>query len=248
MSDPFLSVFAKALETGDASDLAPYLDEPEQLNRFAVYRNNVVRGAVEALRSAYPTVGRLVGENFFSPMAKAYWQANPPQTPSLSLYGADFSNHIKACFGLEKLPYLADIARHDRAWLEAHHAADQAVFDPAKATLMVPEDLPGLAMGLHASVSLLASDWPSYEIWRNHRYQSAPAEIELVVHPSWSMIWRFRGEVQHGALSQAEHSFYQALKNRKSLEQAAEMALLIDDQFDAGALFGVALSQGILGG
>ena len=248
MSDSYLSLFAKALKTGDASDLAPYLEKPDQLNRFAVYRNNVVRGAIEALRSAYPTVDRLVGENFFSPLAMAYWDANPPNTPSLSLYGSGFPDHIEHYGPANNLPYLKDVARHDRAWLEAHHAVDQAVFDPTRAAMMVPEDLPGLVTGLHASVSLLASNWPSYDIWRGNRYDLEPPRINLIPQTGWSMIWRDKGEVQHCALSQAEHAFYQALQNRKSIEQAAEAGQSHDNQFDAGALFGAALTTGILGG
>jgi len=38
--------------------------------RFAVYRNNVVVGLVEALRDAFPAVCRIVGIEFFEAMAR----------------------------------------------------------------------------------------------------------------------------------------------------------------------------------
>ena len=40
--------------------------------RFAVYRNTVAAGLIEALRARFPVVERLVGEDFFRAMARAY--------------------------------------------------------------------------------------------------------------------------------------------------------------------------------
>ena len=40
--------------------------------RFAVYRNNVAVGLTRALASRFPVVERLVGEEFFAGMARAY--------------------------------------------------------------------------------------------------------------------------------------------------------------------------------
>jgi Putative DNA-binding domain len=45
--------------------------------RFAVYRNNVVAGLVDALARRFPVVCRLVGDEFFRAMARVYATARP---------------------------------------------------------------------------------------------------------------------------------------------------------------------------
>ena len=49
MSDPFYHDWSQALRSGDAEGLAPYFSDERARQRFAVYRNNVVSAAIEAL-------------------------------------------------------------------------------------------------------------------------------------------------------------------------------------------------------
>src|SRR5919108_3746086 len=58
--------------------------------RFAVYRNNVVASLTSALAERFPVVQRLVGEEFFRAMARAYVTQEPPRSPVLLHYGATF--------------------------------------------------------------------------------------------------------------------------------------------------------------
>jgi len=66
--------------------------------RFAVYRNNVAIGLIEALEARFPVVRRLVGEEFFTAMARVFVQAHPPRSPLLMIYGDSFPQFI-AGFG-----------------------------------------------------------------------------------------------------------------------------------------------------
>ncbi len=248
MSDSYHSDFAAAITTGDPSTVASWLTDPSALRRMAVYRNNVVHGAIEVLRAAYPAIERLVGTDFFAPMAKAYWQDFPPTQPSMSLYGAGFADFIAGYTPAAQLVYLADVARLDRAWLEAHHAADFPSLDPGQVARLAPEALPQLAPGLHPSVSLLSSAWPAYEIWRSNRDDPAPARIALEPEPDFALVWRHRGTVRHRALTAADHAFLGALAQGESLQDAASAAAEVDAAHNAAALFGEALANSILKG
>tara|TARA_R110002051_G_scaffold259449_2_gene318853 strand:+ start:6251 stop:7006 length:756 start_codon:yes stop_codon:yes gene_type:complete len=248
LSDSFHSDFAGAITSGDTASIEPWLTTPSGLRRMAVYRNNVVHGVIEVLRAAYPAVDRLVGANFFAPLAKAYWQAFPPVQPSMSQYGEGFAAFIDGYAPAAELVYLGDVARLDRAWLEAHHAADAPFLDPGQIAQLAPEALPLLAPGLHPSVSLLSSAWPAYAIWSSNRGDAEPIQIKLRPEASFAMVWRHRGEVQHRALTPGDHAFLVALAHRQSLQDAAGAALKIDHAHDAAAMFGEALANSILGG
>ncbi len=91
--------------------------------RFAVYRNNVVAGLIAgAAVTAFPAVHRIVGADFFLAMARAYVAEEPPGSPIMLDYGAGFPDFIGRFEPAMTLPYLADVARIERAWSEAYHA------------------------------------------------------------------------------------------------------------------------------
>mgnify|MGYP000267026151 CR=1 FL=1 len=53
-------------------------DPAEAARRFAVYRNNVAHSLSRALASRYPVIERLVGEDFFRPLAAAFFAEHQP--------------------------------------------------------------------------------------------------------------------------------------------------------------------------
>ena len=92
--------------------------------RFAVYRNNVMVGLLDALQARFPVTARLVGEEFFRAMARVYAAARQPRTPLLMHYGDDFPDFIAGFEPAASVPYLADVARVECAWSQAYHAPE----------------------------------------------------------------------------------------------------------------------------
>ena len=98
--------------------------------RFAVYRNNVVSALGNAVAGSFPAVKRIVGEDFFRAMARAYVLAEPPTSPVLLDYGTTFPDFIARFAPAASLPYLPDVARIERRWREAYHAEDAEPLSP----------------------------------------------------------------------------------------------------------------------
>ena len=92
--------------------------------RYAVYRNNVTVSLIDALAAVYPAVQRITGADFFRAMARFHIRETPPTSPLLFEYGRDFPDFIARYPHAEAMPWLADVARLERAWLDAYHAAD----------------------------------------------------------------------------------------------------------------------------
>lgn len=249
MSERFHTDFAQALRDGQPDTVLGWLAEPQAADRFAVYRNNVVRSAIEALRAAYPAINRLVGDNFFSPLAKSYWHAHPPVSRTMTLYGDVFPAYLATYEPARDLPYLESVAAYDRAWLEAHHTVNQSPLEASRIAALDPAALPSLAPGLHASVRLLRHDWPGFEIWRRNRFETdEKASVSIRPGDHAGLVWRPGGEVRYREISRAFWAFLKALGDGMSLEIAATDALSIDPEFDAAAAFGTALSDGLLRG
>lgn len=153
------------------------VDEPAPPFRsqaFAVYRNTSARAAVEALRAAFPTVDMLVGEEMFTQVALDYRREQPPTSPVLSDYGADFAPYLARQPWTSELPYLADVARVDRLWLECFLAADA----PA-----IPRQFGGGSrIALHPATRFAWLATPAMTIWQAHRDPWEFAELD----PEWA--------------------------------------------------------------
>ncbi|MBU1803547.1 MAG: DNA-binding domain-containing protein, partial [Gammaproteobacteria bacterium] len=66
-----------------AGEVAALVGQPG----FAVYRNTLAKGCVDALRANFPAVERLVGEEWFAAAATLYARAMPPRSGPLLEYG-----------------------------------------------------------------------------------------------------------------------------------------------------------------
>lgn len=78
---------------------------------FKVYRNTVLKGCVDALAANFPTVLRLVGEDWFRAAALIHVCAEPPRSVCLIEYGQEFADFLSGFEPAAALPYLPDVAR-----------------------------------------------------------------------------------------------------------------------------------------
>ncbi|MBN8632564.1 MAG: putative DNA-binding domain-containing protein [Rhodobacterales bacterium] len=157
--------------------------------RFSVYRNNIATSLTRALQAAFPTVGKLVGEEFFKAMAVVFLRVHPPRSRMLMLYGDAFPAFLEGFQPVRHLGYLPDVARLDQAMRESYHAADSRALGEADFQRLIGEDLAGLRLTLAPSLRLVRSAWPIVSIWAAHAEGGPPpravAEDALVLRPEF---------------------------------------------------------------
>jgi len=165
---------------------------------FAVYRNTVLRGGIDALVANHPTVRQLVGDEWIEAAAAAFFDVVPPRDGSLAGYGEGFADFLDRFAPAAELPYLAGVARLDRAWTEAHLAADAPVLGATALAATPPERLLQAVLVPHPAARWLRfAEHPSFTIWRRHREgQALDAELAwhgeaaLVLRPGLGVEWR----------------------------------------------------------
>jgi len=212
----------------------PGIDRPE---RFAVYRNNVVVGLVEALAAAYPATKTLVGERFFDAMAGVYVRAEPPTSPVLILYGGTFPAFIDGFVPARRLPFLADVARLERLWLEAFHGAEAAPV-PLDALARLPEQaLTEVLLALHPTAGLLASRHPVAALWAANTGRSTHDAVDLR-RAETALVLRPHDRVEVHLLEPGEAAFVDALCAGRPLGGAAEAALAVAPSFQFATALG----------
>jgi hypothetical protein len=216
--------------------------------RFAIYRNNVALGLIEALKAAFPVVYALVGDDFFAAMAHAHAVEYPPVSPVMLEYGGGFPAFIARFKPAAALPYLADVARLEWAWVEAYHAADAWPLSPGLLPRVAREDLPQARLLLSPSLRIVRSDFPVVAIWEMHgRDDRADAQL-FADGGQDALVLRPGAEVEIRCLPAGNAVFIEALAAGASVVEAMQAGLAASVLFDlAAALTGLIDSGAIIG-
>lgn len=150
-------------------------------HRFAIYRNNVVVGLVDALAQRFPACLAIVGEAFFRAVAREFVLHMPPRSPVLMHYGAAFPDFVESFDPAAQVPYLTDVARLEYLRGAAHHAADAPVVSSGRLQELTGCPPSRLFVVLHPAVRLLRSPWPVITLWAMN-----VGEVPLGPLPDWS--------------------------------------------------------------
>lgn len=191
--------------------------------RFAVYRNNVISGLSQALRTQFPAAEAIVGTEFFMGMARVYIATEPPRSPVLVSYGERFPAFIETFPPAAELPYLADVARLEIARTQAYHAADAVPLDAAAWQAVDVNAISGMRVTLHPSLRVLRSVFPVVTIWSMNTGVLEPASIEDCAAED-AVIARPNADVEVRTLPPGGAAFLDALAAGQTLGEAASTA------------------------
>jgi hypothetical protein len=201
------------------------------VKRYNVYRNNVTSSLIAALVAIYPAVQRITGVEFFRAMARFHIRATPPQSPLLFEYGRDFPAFIERYEYARSMPWLADTARVERAWLDAYHAADA---DPLPAETLgsfPPEQLADLVFVAHPATRIVRSLFSVVAIFAANRGEAPVDRIDASV-PEDALITRPDLDVVVRRLPPGGAVFLTSLIAGQPLGEAAALALDASPAFD----------------
>ena len=212
--------------------------------RYNVYRNNVTVSLIEALASIYPAVQRITGAEFFRAMARFHVRANPPRSPLLFEYGRDFPAFIERYEYAQSVPWLGDVARIERAWLDCYHAADA---EPLSATALgsVPADrLAKLVFLPHPAVRIVRSSFSAVSIFAANRNEKQTDQIQAD-DPEDALITRPTHDVVVRHLPAGGATFLTRLIEGSPLAVAVSAALEVAPIFDLSASMAGMIDAGV---
>jgi hypothetical protein len=210
---------------------------------MAVYRNTVIHGALEALRSNYPVVEAILGAEMFEEVAVDFASTCPPRSPILALYGAEFSDWLGHQQWIGDLPYLPDVARVERLHIDCLFAADCEALpkDAARSALRVE----GTVVHLHPAVRFAWLSTPAMSIWLAHQ---RPVAAEIA--PEWkaegALFARPRPFVVHAPrIGAAAHRILSGIRQGEPLRASMTAAERLYPNEDCPALFESLVNLGV---
>jgi hypothetical protein len=233
---PFAAAFASALlEPGRAVPAATIGPNGKAAGkRYNVYRNNVTVSLIDALAAVFPATMRITGVDFFRTMARFHVRAAPPASPLLFEYGREFPRFIESYEHAGQMPWLADVARIERAWLDSYHAADAEPLAPQALASIEAERLPGIVLTPHPAARIVRSQYPAVTIFAANRSVGPVSRIEAS-GPEDALITRPRLDVTVRRLPSGGAVFLENLMEGESLGTAAAAAISESQDFDLAA-------------
>ena len=212
--------------------------------RFAVYRNNVTVSLIRAMAANFPSIERLLGEEFFAAMAHEFVTAYPPRSKLMFEYGGEFPAFLEAFELARPYPYLADVARLEIFWRQAFHELDAPVLDGAALSSVSPDDFPHLTFIRHPATRILASTFAADSIFAANRKSGevdainpAIAETVLITRPLYDCEVRI--------LDAGSDEFFSSLLDCNAIKTAAEAAFTVSSHFDLPQAIGVLIASGV---
>ena len=202
--------------------------------RYNVYRNNVTVSLINALAATFPATQRITGTDFFRAMARFHIRATPPTSPLLFEYGYDFPDFIERYEYAQPMPWLADVARIERAWLDAYNAADAEPLIPQTLASIPPEQLEDIVLTPHPATRIVRSQFPATSIFAANRNDGPVGRIEAT-EPEDALVTRPGLEVTVRQLPSGGAAFLSCLIAGETLGIAAAAAFAGNSQFDLSA-------------
>lgn len=249
MLDAYFDAFEDFLRTGDRSRIEAFIDAESNVAALSVYRNGYLKTCRDVLASSFPVVRILVGDDYFSALARAYVEAHPPALGTLIGYGGQFPGFLRSRTDERGLPYLPDVAAIDAAWLSSFFAADRAALSAAEVEAIAGNggDLSALRVALTPQTTLVRLQYDVVTTWMQIREQGElRSRLRLTRGDYRAMLWRLDGRIFIKSLDQGELTLLDALSDGVTLGEAAALATDVDGSFDIASAFAALLENQIL--
>jgi hypothetical protein len=232
---------------------------------MAIYRNNLLATAQQALAISFPTVLTLIGEGLFNYASRELLISSPPKHGDWALWGDDFPSLLTNLAQLSDYPFVADIAQLDQLRQQSMRAKD-SVIDQASLQLLATHDIDEIYIELTASQFGLSSDYPVIEFWLSHQQRAVSDTVEelnqkfiqqsldKLVQGNFSqkvLIYRPYYNAEIRELSANEYAWLTLIKQGVSIGKALDIMtdnneLELEHDFDFARWIGIALEQNLI--
>jgi hypothetical protein len=189
--------------------------------RLQVHKNNMTITLTEALASIYLVLHKLVGEDFFKHMARAYLTQHPPTSGALLFFGGDFADFIASFKPAASLSYLPDVARLEWSRHQVFNGPDCEPLAIQSLNKLNQTQMGSVCFKVNPNHRIIKSFYPLLKIWQANQDGADDNEV-IDINSGAQNILIARGgfDVWLLNLSETEVDFFEALKAGHALNDA----------------------------
>jgi hypothetical protein len=226
--------FANSLISTERS-AALFSTKPELIDgRFDFYRSNFQAICLQTMKSTFPVMLRLVGNDFFETLVVRHGIKHPSTSGDLTSLGNTFSQFLKEDELVEEYPYFSEVATLE-------YLVHLTYYETDSDTLSLPFYLQKAGEGIGQSklvfrptTHLCHSKWANAPIWLAHQSEEV-AELNCSIDSAcYSLVLRHQWDVTVHVIPESSFVALSALFNGSTLEDALEKAMSVDADFEVG--------------
>jgi len=189
--------------------------------RVDIYANMYFYRILDVLKEDFPATLAVLGADNFHNLTTGYLLEHPPVEPSISHCGRYLASYLRDHPMREGAPFIADLAKLERAVVEVFQRADAAALEPDSLRAIAPADWPAMKFKLNSSAQMLALDWRVSELLRAVEEERPwkPAEQGAVK----VLVWRRDARVFYRDLEKAEADALDAISRGATFAEICDV-------------------------
>lgn len=171
-------------------------------DRLAIYANAYFYRILDVCREDFPATVALLGDAHFHNLITGYLLDYPPTEPSIQYAGCQLAEFLRGHPLRANRPFIADLARLERALIESFHAVDATPLAAAALSALTPAEWPALELALHPAVHILDLEWHVEVVVRAVEEGRTP--LAPTPGPLKLLVWRRNSRVHYRELEPGE--------------------------------------------
>jgi hypothetical protein len=183
-------------------------------DRLRIYANAYFYRLLDIFKEDFSCTYTVLGDVNFHNLITGYLIEYPPSEPSVLYAGRHLPHYLETICGparaaVAHVPFLADLARLERACIEVFHGADAEALEQKSLRGLTPESWPMLRIWLHPAAQIFDIEWridalmtaiKQGQQWEPPERSSATL---LVWREQWRVYYRALGPGERAALETA---------------------------------------------
>jgi hypothetical protein len=227
--------FASAMTSGEGAAVAGYLRGGRDPGaRLTIHLRHYATSLAAALCDKFPASAWLLGGDAVREAAGAYARLHPPLQPCIAEYGRDFPQFLARHPRGARLPYVRQFAELEWAVAQASIAVDAPPLSWTELAACGAECLVDSSLVLQPGVHYVRADWCIDELMRTYLSGVAPERFALVDSVTPIEVRGARGTFRLVRLDAAVFAFRATVAAGRTVGEAADAALILDQEFDPG--------------
>jgi hypothetical protein len=218
----------------------------EPIERNNIYANAYFYRLLECLKEEYPASLAVTGSDDFAGLVQDYLIWRQPTEPSIFYAGRYLAEFLRNHRLAKRWPFIAELARLERATLESFHAPQASVLTDEGLRAVPPERWPMIELRSHPGVEILRGEWRVSDmlsaVERGDKW-AAPAQDSNAV-----IVWRQGASVHYRVLEDAETDALILLQKGTSFAAICEAIEIANSSSDQVALIGRLLARWLADG
>jgi hypothetical protein len=191
--------------------------------RLGIYAGAYGSRLVDALRSNYPALAELLGEDDFQALGSRYVGSHDSAHFSIRYYGEALAEFLATDAAYAEVPLLAELARWEWALTEVFDAADAEPVGPQTLATLAPDDWAALRFLCHPSVRRLALSWNAPQLWKSLTAGGERPALQVLAEPLEWLVWRRDLQTWFRSLEPTEARAFDALRSGRSFGELCEL-------------------------